>query len=434
MHDEGEIRGHRRTYIGAMPGRIIKAIKDCGSCNPVIMLDEVDKLGRDFRGDPASALLEVLDPEQNNAFVDNYLDMPFDLSKVMFITTANVLDPIPSALRDRMEMLNLPGYTPSEKVHIAKRYLIPRQIEGTGLHGRNVTFRSKAIQRIITEYTREAGLRNLEREIGNICRKIARKHAAGDTRHVVVTPKRVEEMLGPSRFFQEIVERADQPGVAVGLAWTEAGGEILFVECSRTMGSGRFILTGQLGDVMKESAQAALTYLHASAPALNLPEKTFSQADFHIHVPAAAIPKDGPSAGITICAAIASLLGESPLRERVAMTGELTLKGKVLAVGGIKQKVLAAHRAGVREIILPKRNEKDLVDIPEDVRAEMTFHFVTHMDEVLDLVFPEIPGKASKPKPPARRKEQQTKDRLMIAAAFGASSSSKAAAQRAGGK
>jgi len=404
MHDEAEIRGHRRTYIGAMPGRIIKGVKDCGARNPVMMLDEVDKLGHDFRGDPSSALLEVLDPEQNNSFVDNYLDMPFDLSKVMFITTANVLDTIPSPLRDRMEVLMLSGYTPNEKIHIARRYLIPRQLENCGLKPEDVRFQPKAITRIIGEYTREAGLRNLEREIGNICRKIARKRAAGEKAKVTITPKRVADLLGPPRFFQEVVERTQKPGVAVGLAWTEAGGEILFVECSRTGGQGRFILTGQLGDVMKESAQAALTYLHASARQLNIPERVFARSDFHIHVPAAAIPKDGPSAGITICAAIASLLGGSPLRERVAMTGELTLKGNVLPVGGIKEKFLAAHRAGVREIVMPRRNEKDLADIPEEIRRQIRFHLVDHMDEVLDIVFPEVPKKpAKKTDAPPRR-------------------------------
>jgi ATP-dependent Lon protease len=405
MHDEAEIRGHRRTYIGAMPGRVIKGIKDCGSRNPVMMLDEVDKLGHDFRGDPSSALLEVLDPEQNNSFVDNYLDMPFDLSKVMFITTANVLDTIPSPLRDRMEVITLSGYTPNEKLHIARRYLIPRQLGNAGLRPEDIGFGSKAVARIISEYTREAGLRNLEREIGNICRKIARRRAAGDKRRVTITPKRVADLLGPPRFFQEVVERTQKPGVAVGLAWTEAGGEVLFIECSRTAGSGRFILTGQLGDVMKESAQAALTYLHSCAKLLHIPEKVFARSDFHIHVPAGAIPKDGPSAGITICAAIASLLGGSALRERVAMTGEITLKGHVLPVGGIKEKALAAHRAGVREIIIPRRNEKDIDDIPEEVRREICFHSVDHMDEVLDIVFPDAgrkpcqKGKLHRPDP-----------------------------------
>jgi len=415
LHDEAEIRGHRRTYIGAMPGRIIKGIKECGSRNPVIMLDEVDKIGRDFRGDPAAALLEVLDPEQNNAFVDNYLDMPFDLSKVMFITTANVLDTIPGPLRDRMEIISLPGYTPAEKLQIARRYLIPRQLENTGLTPDDVRFQKSAIMRIISEYTREAGLRNLEREIGNICRKIARKRAAGEQGRVTITPKRVVEFLGPPRYFQEVVERANQPGVAVGLAWTEAGGEVLFIECSRTPGNGRFILTGQLGDVMKESAQAALTYLHANAPAYRLPERTFQKSDFHIHVPAAAIPKDGPSAGITICAAIASLLCNRPLRERVAMTGELTLKGKILPVGGIKEKVLAAHRAGVRDIILPRRNEKDLVDIPEDVRRELRFHLVDDMDEVLQLVLPVRTGKKVEKKRASREQKEETAGAAVVA-------------------
>jgi ATP-dependent Lon protease len=399
LHDEAEIRGHRRTYIGSMPGRIIKGIKECGSRNPVMMLDEIDKLGRDFRGDPSSALLEVLDPQQNNSFVDNYLDMPFDLSKVMFITTANVLDTIPGPLRDRMEVIHLAGYSPQEKLQIAKRYLVPRQLENAGLPPEDVRFQSSSVHQIITNYTREAGLRNLEREIGNICRKIARKRASGDVRRLVVTPHKVDEMLGPPRFFQEVVERSDQPGVAVGLAWTESGGEVLYVEAARTEGNGRLILTGQLGDVMKESAQAALTYLHSNAKQMNIPEQAFSNSDFHIHVPAAAIPKDGPSAGITMCSAIASLLGESPLRERVAMTGEITLKGKILPVGGVKEKVLAAHRAGVREIIMPKRNQKDLPDIPEEVRKAIRFHFVEEMEEVLNLAFPEVPDHAPEPQP-----------------------------------
>jgi ATP-dependent Lon protease len=404
MHDEAEIRGHRRTYIGALPGRIIKGIKDCGSRNPLIMLDEVDKLGHDFRGDPSSALLEVLDPEQNNSFVDNYLDMPFDLSKVMFITTANVLDTIPSPLRDRMEVLTLSGYTPNEKLQIARRYLIPRQMENAGLKADDIRFAPKAIMRIIGEYTREAGLRNLEREIGNICRKIARRHAGGEEKRATITPRRVADLLGPPRFYQEVLERTQKPGVAVGLAWTEAGGEILFIECSRTAGSGRFILTGQLGDVMKESAQAALTYLHSVARDWNIPEKVFARSDFHIHVPAGAIPKDGPSAGITICAAIASLLGETALRERVAMSGEITLKGNVLPVGGVKEKVLAAHRAGVREVVFPRRNEKDIDEIPEEVRREIRFHFVDHMDDALNIVFPEpVKRKLVRKGPSAKR-------------------------------
>ncbi|MBM3334333.1 endopeptidase La, partial [Candidatus Sumerlaeota bacterium] len=325
---------------------------------------------------------------QNSAFVDNYLDMPFDLSKVMFITTANVLDTIPGPLHDRMEVLNLSGYTPTEKLHIARRYLIPRQVENAGLRPNDIRFGVKALARIISEYTREAGLRNLEREIGNLCRKVARKHAAGQTALATITPRSVAEMLGPPRFFHEVVERVQKPGVAVGLAWTEAGGEALFVECSRTEGTGRFILTGQLGDVMKESAQAALTYLHANAERLHVAEQVFARSDFHIHVPAAAIPKDGPSAGITICAAIASLLIGKALRQRVAMTGELTLKGNVLQVGGIKEKALAAHRAGVREIVLPRRNETDLDDIPKEVRSAIRLHFADSMDEALEIVFP----------------------------------------------
>jgi ATP-dependent Lon protease len=387
MRDEAEIRGHRRTYIGALPGRIIKAIKDSGANNPVIMLDEVDKLGMDFRGDPASALLEVLDPEQNFSFTDHYLDMPFDLSKVMFITTANLLDPIPVALRDRMEVLQLSGYAPKEKLVIAKKYLVPRELNNTGLTKEHIRFSDKAIMKIIEDYTREAGLRNLQREIGNVCRKVARSRAEGKTEKVHVSAKSIHEFLGPPRYFSEFAQRMHDPGVAIGLAWTPTGGEILFIEASSTKGKGQLILTGQLGDVMKESAQAARTYLHANAEKLGIPEEAFSEHDIHIHIPAGAIPKDGPSAGITLCAAAASLLLRKPLKDFVAMTGEITLKGNVLPVGGIKEKLLAAHRAGIKEVILPLRNKKDLEDIPADVRRHMAFDFVQNMGEVLQKVF-----------------------------------------------
>lgn len=385
MRDEAEIRGHRRTYIGALPGRIIKGIKDCGSNNPVMMLDEVDKLGIDFRGDPASALLEVLDPEQNNSFTDHYLDMAFDLSKVMFITTANFLDPVPPALRDRMETLFLSGYTLREKLMIAKRYLIPKETELNGLEPGQISFTDAAIRDIIEDYTREAGLRNVQREISNICRKVARAVASGKTSPVRVTDKKVATYLGPQRYFSEVAQRMGEPGVAIGVAWTQAGGELLFIETSATEGKGRLLLTGQLGDVMKESAQAALSFVHSQARKLKIPESSFSKQDIHIHVPAGAIPKDGPSAGITISTAIASLLTKRLVKDFISMTGEVTLKGNVLPVGGIKEKVLAAHRAGIKEMILPARNKKDIDDIPEEVRKKIKFHLVNKMNEVLKL-------------------------------------------------
>ena len=390
MRDEAEIRGHRRTYIGSLPGRIIKGIKDCGSNNPLIMLDEVDKIGSDFRGDPASALLEVLDPEQNFSFTDHYLDMSFDLSKVMFITTANLLDPIPSPLRDRMEILRLSGYTTREKVEIARRYLIPRSYENTGVSKSHVRFSDEGLLRVIEGYTRESGVRNLEREIGNICRKVARGLAAGRGRNVTVGPKEVENFLGPKRFDLEVADRASHPGVATGLAWTQTGGEILFIEACAVPGSGQLLLTGQLGDVMKESAMAALNFLHSNAGPLGIPEEQFSKQNFHLHVPAGATPKDGPSAGITMAAAFCSLLTGVPIKPYLAMTGEITLKGKVLQVGGIKEKILAAHRAGLKEIIVPRRCEPELKkDVPEEVKHSIRFHFVDHVLEVLQIAFPE---------------------------------------------
>lgn len=385
MRDEAEIRGHRRTYIGALPGRIIKALRDCAANNPVIMLDEVDKLGVDFRGDPASALLEVLDPEQNNSFVDHYLDLPFDLSKAMFITTANMLDPIPPPLRDRMEVLNLSGYTTKEKVIIAKKYLIPRQLEETGLSSKNIQFKTSALEKIIESYTREAGLRNLEREIGNICRKVSRKIAEGDDKQVHISSKSVQKFLGKPKFYLDIAQRIGNAGVAIGLAWTQFGGEILFIETRKTKGDGKLLLTGQLGDVMKESAQAALTYIHSIADKLSIKEENFNNYDIHIHIPAGAIPKDGPSAGITIATALVSLLMEQPVSDYLAMTGEITLTGAVLPVGGIKEKVLAAARANIKEIILPDRNENDLDTITEEIKGKLKFHFVNKMDEVIKI-------------------------------------------------
>ncbi len=389
VRDEAEIRGHRRTYVGALPGRIIQGIRKAGSNNPVFMLDEIDKLGMDFRGDPSAALLEVLDPEQNYAFSDHYLDVPFDLSKVMFITTANILDPIPAPLRDRMEVLDLPGYTEEEKLKIAQNYLVPKQIEAHGLTEKNIQFTKKALRRIILEYTREAGVRNLEREISAICRGVARQAAEGQQELNIIDEDKVSTYLGPVKFFSEIAERTADPGVAIGLAWTPTGGDILFIEATRMKGKKGFTLTGQLGEVMKESAQAALSYIRARAKELNVPENFFDNSDIHIHVPAGAIPKDGPSAGITIFTALTSLLSGRPVRSDVAMTGEITLRGLVLPVGGIKEKVLAARRAGITTVILPKKNEKDLEDIPEEIKRELKFHFVQRMAEVIPLALQE---------------------------------------------
>jgi ATP-dependent Lon protease len=383
VRDEAEIRGHRRTYIGALPGRIIQSIRNAGSNNPLLMLDEIDKLGADFRGDPASALLEVLDPEQNNAFVDHYLDVPFDLSRVMFVTTANLLDPIPAPLRDRMEVIELAGYTEEEKLVIARRHLIPKQTRENGLQEGQVSFTDEGILHIIRYYTREAGLRNLEREIGSICRKVARAITEGRTEPVTVDPAKVREMLGPERFFSEVADRTQEPGVAVGLAWTPNGGDIIFIESTKMVGKKGLILTGQLGDVMKESAQAALSYIRAHAASLGIAPDFFENLDIHIHVPAGAVPKDGPSAGVALATSLASLLTGRLVRHDVAMTGEITLRGKVLPVGGIKEKVLGARRAGIKTVILPKRNEKDLEEVPEAVRKEMNFIFVETVDEVL---------------------------------------------------
>ena len=398
MRDEAEIRGHRRTYIGAMPGRIIQAIRRVGTKNPVFMLDEVDKVGKDWRGDPASALLEVLDPEQNREFRDHYLDVPFDLSQVMFITTANILDTIPPALRDRMEILKLSGYTEEEKIKIAQGYLIPRQIRENGLRQDEIEFTEGALRKIIREYTREAGVRNLERKIGGICRKVATKVAEGQEGKVVVTEENVADYLGKPEYFFEAAERLEIPGVAVALAWTATGGDILFIEATKMPGKKGFILTGQLGDVMKESAQAALSYVRSKAEELGIDGNFFEKHDIHLHVPAGAIPKDGPSAGITMATALASLLTGRPVKPDVGMTGEITLRGKVLPVGGIKEKVLAAHRAGLKTVILPKRNEKDLDDIPAEVKKEMKFILVDTVDEALDAALSDHRGEPESPK------------------------------------
>ncbi|MGQ9477306.1 MAG: endopeptidase La [Candidatus Bipolaricaulia bacterium] len=390
--DEAEIRGHRRTYIGALPGRIIQGIRRAGSNNPVFMMDEVDKLGRDFRGDPAAALLEVLDPEQNHKFMDHYLDQPFDLSKVMFITTANILDTIPPALLDRMEVLELPGYSEEEKLQIAKRYLIPKQLKEHGLKEEQLQLTEGVLKRLIREYTREAGVRNLEREIANLCRKVAAKIAAGEMERVELSEEDVPKLLGPAKFFPEAAERTEKSGVAIGLVWTPVGGDIVFIEATKMAGKGNLILTGKLGEVMKESAQAALSYIRSKAEELGIEARVFLENDIHIHVPSGAIPKDGPSAGVTIATALASLLTDTPVRSDLAMTGEITLRGRVLPVGGIREKVLAAHRVGLKRVILPKRNEVDLEEIPENVKKDLQFEFVESVDEVLQLALPQRLG------------------------------------------
>jgi ATP-dependent Lon protease len=382
IRDEAEIRGHRRTYVGALPGRIIQGIRKAGSNNTLFMLDEVDKIGADFRGDPAAALLEVLDPEQNAFFSDHYLEVPFDLSKVMFITTANVLVTVPPALLDRMEVIDLPGYTDEEKVEIARVYLVPRQKDSHGLTDKHIEFDDDTIRLLISEYTREAGLRNLEREIGNISRKVARKVAEGEKRKIKVTTERVHEFLGPRKFFRDVAERTMVPGVATGLAWTEAGGDIIFVESSLMKGGKSLTLTGRLGEVMRESAQASLTYVRSRASDLKIEDGFYDNHDLHVHVPHGGVPKDGPSAGVTIATSLVSLLTGRPVRADVAMTGEITLKGKVLPVGGIKEKILASRRAGIKKVILPRRNEKDLSEVPDIVKDGLEFMFVDSLEEV----------------------------------------------------
>ena len=392
IRDEAEIRGHRRTYIGSLPGRIIQGIKKAGSNNPVFMLDEIDKLGRDFRGDPASALLEVLDPEQNSAFSDHYLEVEFDLSGVMFITTGNVLDTIPPALLDRMEVLRLPGYTEMEKVQIARRFLVPKQLEGHGLTEEQLTITDEALRLVIQNYTRESGVRNLEREIGTLCRKTAKNIVENEDVRNVITEDDMHEYLGPQKFFSETAERTHEPGVAIGLAWTQTGGDIIFVEAAKMRQNQRkgesLTLTGQLGDVMRESAQAALSYVRSRSEALGIDLEFFEKHDIHLHVPAGATPKDGPSAGITMAVALASLATDVTASGRLAMTGEITLRGRVMPVGGIKEKVLAASRAGMTDVILPMRNKRDLEEIPEEIRDKMKFHPVETMDEVLCIALP----------------------------------------------
>ncbi len=385
VRDEAEIRGHRRTYVGALPGRVIQGIRRAESNNPIFMLDEIDKVGSDFRGDPSSALLEVLDPEQNSTFSDHYLDVPFDLSNVMFITTANILDPIPPALKDRMEVIEMLGYTMDEKLSIANRYLIPRQRKSNGLKNGQITFTNGAIRQLINGYTREAGLRNLEREIASICRGVAAKIASEETESVAITVGNIAKYLGPVKFMPEAKIRTSVPGVVTGLAWTQAGGEILFIEATAMKGKKGLILTGQLGDVMKESATAALSFVRANAKKFKISEDWFENHDIHIHVPAGAIPKDGPSAGVTMLTALASLITNRSIHKDLAMTGEITLRGLVLPVGGVKEKVLAAHRAGIKTVILPKWNQKDLEDIPKKVQKDIIFHFADKMMDVLDI-------------------------------------------------
>jgi ATP-dependent Lon protease len=382
IRDEAEIRGHRRTYIGALPGRIVQGVRKAGSTNPVFMLDEIDKVGMDFRGDPSSALLEVLDPEQNFSFSDHYLEVSFDLSKVLFIATANLADPILPALKDRMEVIEIPGYTEEEKLHIARRFIIPKQIREHGLQERQVKFATESIRTIIHEYTREAGLRNLEREVAAICRGVAREVAEGKTERTVIDRALVYKYLGKIKFFSDALERINKPGISTGLAWTAAGGDILFIEASKMKGKGNLTLTGQLGDVMKESAIAALSQIRSQADDLGIHED-FDKIDIHIHVPAGAIPKDGPSAGITMYTAIYSLLTNQIVRNDVAMTGEVTLRGAVLPIGGVKEKILAAHRTGIKTVILPDKNEKDLEEVPKQIRDEMKFVFVKEVSQVV---------------------------------------------------
>ncbi|MGH2983831.1 MAG: endopeptidase La [Solirubrobacterales bacterium] len=411
VRDEAEIRGHRRTYIGALPGTIIRALRDADTRNPVFMIDEIDKMGADFRGDPSSAMLEVLDPAQNSSFRDHYLDVPFDLSEVLFIATANFLEPVPPALQDRMEVIQLAGYTADEKLHIAKRYLVPRQLEANGLKPSQIEFADAALNAIIDEYTREAGVRNLERQIGTVCRKIARQVAEGSVEgRVKISAKRARELLGKRRFFAEQRRRTKDPGVATGLAWTPVGGEVLFVEASAIPGSGKLTITGQLGDVMRESAQAALTYVrgHANELAPELPDDWFANHDIHIHVPAGAVPKDGPSAGVAMATALASLVTGTPVRNDVAMTGEITLTGQLLPIGGLKEKSLAAQRAGIKQVIVPDRNQGDVEEINERERAGLDFVYV---DEIGDALAAALEQRASKPSgnsKPVRSKEKAT--------------------------
>ena len=402
IRDEAEIRGHRRTYVGALPGRIVQTMRTVGTVNPLFMLDEIDKIGTDFRGDPSSALLEVLDPEQNATFSDHYLEVPYDLSQVLFVTTANVLDPVVPALRDRMEVIELPGYIEEEKIHIGRQFLVPRQLAENGLQTQNLHFSDAALRRIIREYTHEAGVRNLEREIGSVCRKTARLIVAGNAVPRLVAGTSVEKYLGPPKVFWGAAEEHDEVGVSTGVAWTEAGGDLLAIEVTLMAGKGNLQLTGQLGDVMRESAQAAHSYVRSRAVELGIDAPFWEQLDMHIHIPAGAIPKDGPSAGITMCLAMISALTHRPVSRAVCMTGEITLRGRVLAVGGLKEKVLAAHRQGLRTFILPRKNAKDLQEIPKDVLAQMRFLYVDHMDEVIAAAL--LPAQPGTPHPRAKKR------------------------------
>ena len=399
VRDEAEIRGHRRTYIGALPGRIIQSMKKVGTNNPVFMLDEIDKLGSDFRGDPSSAMLEVLDPEQNDSFSDHYLEVNFDLSKVMFITTANYQDAIPPALRDRMEVLDFSGYIEDEKIKIAQRHLIPKQIGENGLTKKEVSLDKAAISELIRSYTRESGVRNLEREIANVLRKVARGMIEKTFKTIRVTKTKVLEYLGAPRFYSELAERITKPGVVIGLAWTAAGGDILFVESSKMKGKGILTLTGQLGDVMKESATAALTYVRSHTDILGIAEDFHEKTDVHVHVPAGAIPKDGPSAGVSMFTSFVSLLTGKPVKDKLAMTGEITLRGNVLPIGGVKEKVTAAHRSGIKHIILPEHNKKDLEEIPEHIKKDLNFYFAKEIMDVIDVAIPSLNGRKQKPAP-----------------------------------
>jgi ATP-dependent Lon protease len=404
VRDEAEIRGHRRTYIGALPGRILQTMKRAGTANPLFMLDEIDKLGNDFRGDPSSALLEVLDPEQNHAFSDHYLELDFDLSKVMFITTANTLMSVPPALLDRLEVIEFPGYIEEEKLTIARRYLIPRQLEECGIDSLGLEFTVEALQRIIREYTYEAGVRNLEREIGRVCRKVARWKAEGKRHPTTISPELIEKFLGPQQFFMTEAERQDEVGVVTSLAWTENGGEIMPVEVAVLDGKGNLQMTGQIGDIMQESGQAALTYIKSRADRFGIDLEVFERMDIHVHMPEGAIPKDGPSAGITLATAIISALTGHPVFKEVGMTGEITLRGRILPIGGVREKVLAAHRAGLKVVLIPEKNMKDMVDVPRKVRDELRIIPVNHMDQVIDVAI--APESAIEPPRPRRRLEE----------------------------
>jgi len=410
VHDEAEIRGHRRTYVGALPGRIIQTMKTANTINPLFVLDEIDKIGADFRGDPSSALLEVLDPEQNHAFSDHYLEIPYDLSKVIFLTTANVLHPIPAALRDRLEIIELPGYTEEEKVHIARKFLIPKQMKEHGLKASRIEIEDEALRHLIRDYTFEAGVRNLEREIASVMRKVARKVAEGRRTKTKVTAEKLVDFLGPQKHFYELAEEKDEPGVATGVAWTSAGGDLITVEATLMDGRGNLTLTGQLGDVMKESAQAALSYARSRAGQLGVESSFYEKYDIHLHIPAGSIPKDGPSAGITMATALISALTKRAAHRDVAMTGEITLRGRVLPIGGVKEKVLAAHRAGIKTFILPKRNLKDLNDVPREIMKELRFVPVEHMDDVIAVaLYTQIHSKDEQDEIPAAMKKVTTR-------------------------